>query len=330
MKCLAASPGTVGKALAPGTVNRLDDFTYIHINQTNTIHNSVSLFLAIGTAVSQNNPFQQLRPQGSFLPWHRLFIWRMEQALRDECGYEGALPYWDIARFSPDQTASKVWDGSMTSFGGDGEYLADAHGPFAVIIPGLAINLTTQWPAGTGGGCVRDGPFADFTVSLGPVDKPYVNATNKYGYEANPRCLRRNFDPASSAALSWDAAAEVLRSPDIATFRRTMDDIWHRPSHAFIGRDGIDLFTSPNDPAFYLLHAQVDRLWAIWQGQDLEAREYAVYGNRTFEGIPLDTAPTAPPSNVTLDDVMDLGGGYRPLVKEGLSMAERGRCYIYA
>lgn len=259
----------------------------------------------------------------------------MEQALRDECGYEGALPYWDAARFSADQTASKVWDGSATSFGGNGAYLADGHGPFEILIPGLVVNVTTEWPAGTGGGCVQDGPFATnsnstFTVRLGPVDQPYVNTTNKYGYAANPRCLRRNFDPASGARLSWDTAAALLQgAPDIAAFRRAMDETWHRPAHTFIGRDGLDLFTSPNDPAFYLLHAQVDRLWALWQGQDLRAREYAVYGNRTFEGIPLDTAPTDPPANVTLDDVMDLGGGYRPRVREGMSMTEGGRCYVY-
>ena len=253
----------------------------------------------------------------------------MEQALRDECGYEGALPYWDNARFSRDQKASRVWDGSMTSFGGDGEYLEDGHGPFEVVIPGLAINLTIPWPAGTGGGCVRDGPFANFSVSLGPVDKPYVDPANKYGYAANPRCLRRNFSPASGAKLSWDNAATLLKSTDIAAFCTNMDKLWHRESHAFVGRDGIDLLTSPNDPAFYLLHAQVDRLWAIWQGQDPAHRTYAMYGNRTFGGIPLDTAPETPPSNATLDDVMDLGGGWKPLVREGMSMTEGGRCYIY-
>jgi tyrosinase len=30
------------------------------------------------------------------------------------------------------------------------------------------------------------------------------------------------------------------------------------------GDPGGDLFTSPGDPAFYLHHAQVDRLWTAW------------------------------------------------------------------
>lgn len=29
---------------------------------------------------------------GTFLSWHRYFIYLFEQALRDECGYQGNLP----------------------------------------------------------------------------------------------------------------------------------------------------------------------------------------------------------------------------------------------
>jgi hypothetical protein len=29
---------------------------------------------------------------GLFLTWHRYFVWAYEQALRDECGYEGYQP----------------------------------------------------------------------------------------------------------------------------------------------------------------------------------------------------------------------------------------------
>ncbi|RYP59712.1 hypothetical protein DL770_010151 [Monosporascus sp. CRB-9-2] len=134
--------------------------------------------------------------------------------------------------------------------------------------------------ASTGGGCVWDGPFANFNQT--------------------PRCLRRNSGPESGAALSWTNALALLSSPDIATSRREMGLGWHRQSHAFIGRDGVDIFASPNDPAFYLLHAQIHRLRAIWQGQDLETHSYAISGNQTLEGIPLDTAPRTPPSEATL------------------------------
>lgn len=39
-----------------------------------------------------------------------------------------------------------------------------------------------------------------------------------------------------------------------------------------------DIYTSPGDPAFYLHHAMIDRVWWIWQLQDLENRLHAVTG----------------------------------------------------
>jgi Common central domain of tyrosinase len=32
----------------------------------------------------------------------------------------------------------------------------------------------------------------------------------------------------------------------------------------YSGDPGADLFTSPGDPAFYLHHGQIDRLWTLW------------------------------------------------------------------
>ncbi|KAF2635261.1 Di-copper centre-containing protein, partial [Massarina eburnea CBS 473.64] len=257
VRCLADRPALTDKNIAPSAVNRLDDFTYIHINQTNIIHND-----------------------GYLLPWHRIFLWQFEKALRDECGYKSWLPYWDNPRFSEYPTASKVWDGSDTSFGGNGIYLENDHGPYKMIIPGLVqANFTLPKPAGTGGGCITDGPFKDMTISLGPVALEVIDPKNRFGLLPNPRCLSRNFDPASSkGSLTWANATTIISSPTIASFRNNVELYWHKNSHIFIGKEGADPFSPTNDPVFYLLHAQIDRLYAIWQGQDLENRKYAIDG----------------------------------------------------
>ncbi|OTB02039.1 hypothetical protein M426DRAFT_74842 [Hypoxylon sp. CI-4A] len=305
VNCLAAKPARTPKSIVPGVVNRLDDFTAIHINQTNIIHQS-----------------------GYLLPWHRLFLWEMETALRDECGYKGHLPYWDVPRFSEDQSKSRVFDGSMVSFGGNGA--AVPHEPQKVILPGLAVNFTLPKPAGTGGGCVTDGPFKNFTISLGPIAKEVIDPANKFGFEPNPRCLSRDFyDPASKGVLNWANATTIVASDNIKALRNNIEDLWHLNSHTFVGLEAADPFSTPNDPIFYLLHAQIDRLWAIWQGQDLEHRTYAIDGNRTFLGIAMDYAPDVPPSLATIEDVMDMGLGWHPKTKEGMPMTEGGRCYIY-
>ncbi|KAK8070368.1 Di-copper centre-containing protein [Apiospora hydei] len=307
--CLANKPALTDRSLAPGAVNRLDDFTYIHINQTNIIHQS-----------------------GYLLPWHRLFLWQLEEALRNECGYKDYLPYWDNARFSADQTKSRVWDGNpATSFGGNGAPRTPPEGAALLLIPGLVIDFWLLMPLGTGGGCVTTGPFANLTLTLGPVAKPLRDPVNKYGYLPTPRCLARSFDPSytGGASLTWGNATAIVSAGDIGEFREGIERLWHRQSHTFIGGDGADPFSPTNDPVFYLLHAQIDRLWAIWQGQDLQARTYTIAGNRTFFGIPLDYAPDVPPSLAANEDPMEMGLGFRPLTREGMPTTELGRCYIY-
>ena len=52
--------------------------------------------------------------------------------------------------------------------------------------------------------------------------------------------------------------------------------------HSFISDVDNDLFTSPGDPLFWFHHAQVDRIWTIWQGQVLSTREAEIDGTITI------------------------------------------------
>jgi tyrosinase len=59
----------------------------------------------------------------------------------------------------------------------------------------------------------------------------------------------------------------------------------HGAAHFTIGSDpGGDFYTSPNDPAFFLLHAQIDRVWTIWQSQDLQNRMQVISGGTSMFG----------------------------------------------
>lgn len=88
--------------------------------------------------------------QGNFLTWHRYFTWAYQQALRDECGYEGYAPYWNWFTHADNFSASPVFDGSDTSLSGDGAFFAhNGSDP----ITGLHL------PSGNGGGCVTSGPL---------------------------------------------------------------------------------------------------------------------------------------------------------------------------
>lgn len=168
IKCLQAAPAQTGNAYA-GVRSRYDDFLVTHITQTDYIH-----------------------WVGHFLPWHRYFLWLFEKALREECGHAAALPYWDwtLDAATGDNTTfatSPVFD-AIGGFGGNGPFIADLSG----FSPDARSIL--EVPGRSGGGCITDGPFADYQISMGPGNHT----------EYTPHCIRRDFSP-------WLAGNSVSR-----------------------------------------------------------------------------------------------------------------------
>ena len=213
------------------------------------------------------------------MPWHRYFIAQYETALRDECGYDGYQPYWDWTTHSNDISSSPLFDGSEYSLGGNGIYVP--HEFVNGTVPGVPEPQYVARPPGTGGGCVTDGPFANITLNIAPVF-PY-GSPNSTGYEYQPHCLQRDFlQPLSDNFLTKEKVDSLLSAPTIAEFRKILDDGTHFAGHSTVGGDMSDIFTSPQDPAFYFHHAQIDRLWTIWQAADPASRTYAVSDTVTY------------------------------------------------
>lgn len=314
--CLQAKQSRTPSSLVPGAKSRFDDWVATHINQTLTIHYT-----------------------GTFLAWHRYFTWQYEQALRNECGYRGSQPYWDWARTAiTGLEASPMLDGSAYSMSGNGEPIPNK--PDIVIggSPGLPEVIL---PAGSGGGCVTSGPFANMKVNLGPVSMQLpgnitVGGGPGTGLDYNPRCLKR--DLTNYANQRWANATSVVRTilnpKDIDSFQMTLQGIpgsgdlaVHGGGHYSMGGDpGRDLFVSPGDPLFYLHHASIDRTWWIWQTLDFEKRTGAqgIAGTQTFLNMP-------PSAAVTLDTPIDLGYAAGPTARLGdlLSTVDGPFCYIY-
>ncbi|KAN0099131.1 Di-copper centre-containing protein [Hyaloscypha variabilis] len=261
--CLMKLPAQTNQSIIAGAKTRYDDFVWVHINQTLSIH---------GT--------------GNFLSWHRYYTWAFEQTLRYECDYKGYQPYWNWGKSAEDP----------------------ANSPYFDALPTNINNI----PAGQGGGCVKNGPFKDMSVNLGPVsptlqepDQIKNNATTNPGSAYNPRCLKRDISSWVSSRWSADqqSVALITNSSDIATFQSTMQGDFstgfygvHTAGHFTYGGDPAgDLFTSPGDPAFWLHHGQIDRTLWIWQNQDLEKRGNALAGTVTLNNNP-------PSRNATLGD----------------------------
>ncbi|KAF4312431.1 putative tyrosinase central domain protein [Botryosphaeria dothidea] len=308
VQCISTKASITPKEKCPGCVSRYDDFVATHINQTLTIH---------GT--------------GNFLSWHRYFTWTYEQALRDECGYTGYQPYWNWPKYSDDPRKSPIFDGSETSMSGDGAY--QEHSP--VYVPSSALPYVTI-PQAQGGGCVKSGPFTNFTVRLGPVSPAFENLTanpQADGLGLNERCLRRDINPWVSSQWTNDlnTSSLITSYTDVSTFQTMMQGDFpngflgvHTGGHMTLNADPAgDLFASPGDPSFFLHHAQIDRVWWTWQNLDVAARTFSVGGTITLNNSP-------PSRNTTLDDVLDLqytGGSI--IIRDAMSTVAGPFCYVY-
>ncbi|PGH02445.1 tyrosinase [Blastomyces parvus] len=315
--CLQSKPSLFTQEEAPGSKSLFDSFAVVHINQTPFIHGTYN-----------------------FLAWHRYFVWAYEKALK-ECGYHGASPYWEWGYDVHDPEKSAVFDGSPYSLGSNGAPLADREPSYHMVPPPPLPQTGTAFPAGTGGGCVMSGPFSDLTTNLGPVALPGGDLNNPLRY--NPRCLMRDmsaFIGQQYTAFNWSTWT-IEESKDIVGFQARLagnpgneglkDDQLnlfgvHGGGHLFLGGmtgQHSDFYSSPQEPAFFLHHGQIDRLWSIWQWLDIKERRDAVHGTLTLANIP-------PTRNGTLDDIIDLGPLAPPVtVREVMSTIDGPFCYLY-
>jgi tyrosinase len=215
---------------------------------------------------------------------------------------------------------------------GNGEYIP-GRGPLTLALPGYP---NIYLPAGTGGGCVTSGPFKDMTVNLGPVSLPLNGGTQLTGsgLAYNPRCLQRDIGTAINQAYAncTSIINLITQNHNIWDFEMAMQGVpgsgsigVHGGGHYTIaGNPGADVFVSPGDPAFYLHHSMIDRVWWIWQNLDLDTRTNAISGTGTFLNYP-------PSPNTTLDTVIDIGyaGGSHVSMRELMSTTSGPFCYTY-
>ncbi|KAK7186377.1 Di-copper centre-containing protein [Paraphaeosphaeria sporulosa] len=244
VNCIRTQPSKLPAGKYPGAKTRYDDFVVVHMNMTPTVHSTAN-----------------------FMHWHRYYIWAYETALKTECGFKGAQPYWNWGKYT-DLPASPIFDGSETSLGGNGDYVKHAGGL-----------MGSPFPAGNGGGCVTKGPLGNLTVSLGPLmgtmDPALKIKANpsRDGYGDNTRCLRRdvNNNVVTTSLAPAYLAAHITSNSAIGTFQTTLQNdqggkmAIHSSGHYSIwGDPGGDVYVSPGEPVFWLHHGQLDRHWWMW------------------------------------------------------------------
>ncbi|CRK07805.1 hypothetical protein BN1723_008946 [Verticillium longisporum] len=212
---------------------RMDDLVYTHFSLNAEIH-----FVA------------------NFLPWHRWYVQLHEDLLRTECGFAGAQPYWDwsIDGDAVNTPNSPVFD-AETGFGGNGVRTGSTE-------PGFER-------------CVVDGPFAHTNLTLA-MGWPNMNDQGD-----RLHCFTREFNNASgndengeiiigdmqAAAYNSKVMNTIYGFDNYAAMSNMLEGLPHAQIHSIIFGD-MGPATSPNEPLFFLHHANVDRAWAKWQGRN--------------------------------------------------------------
>jgi peptidoglycan hydrolase-like protein with peptidoglycan-binding domain len=220
----------------------------------------------------------------AFIPWHRELINRFE-ALLKQMDPTVALHYWDWQtdpRSSPDGSGGTV---NLFSSGSSG-FMGQASGRAGAPLDGFD----------------NAGSFPGSRDETGNPADP-------------PREIRRNLDPGPPAV---DTDAVLLAAgnglPEEEQWREVREAIEdaHNTAHTYFGV-GSSIFNahrSFEDPFVFLLHSNVDRLWAKWQrepGQEWRLDPTRVYGNegsdpRILENLEpwaggTGTRPWSPPDN---------------------------------
>lgn len=178
---------------------------------------------------------------------------------------------------------------------------------------------------------VAFGPLAGTLNLTNPVPPP----DGFFGY--NPRCLRRDISSWVSSKWSTDHETWDLLTnydSDIVTFQNRMQGDFstgyfgvHSAGHYTLNGDPSgDFFASPGDPAFWLHHAQIDRVWWMWQNQQPETRTKAIGGTITLFNEP-------PSREGRLDDALEMGVlGDSMLIEKVMStvgLTGGPLCYVY-
>lgn len=209
-----------------------------------------------------------------FLPWHRMYLLRMEQQLQRHSGdADAGLPYWDWALAGGDLPAAQQ----------------------------LQQVLWTDAFLGPARGTVTTGPLAGHVVRIEERDdglwsippRPIERAAG-----VRVATLPRSLDV--RGALDNDRYDRDPWDSSVVTHRNLLEG-WvngpglHNRVHVWVGGDMLP-GTSPNDPVFFLNHCNVDRIWESW----MTAR------GRTYE--PGNGVPGAPTGHRIDDDMVALLG----------------------
>jgi tyrosinase len=263
--------------LSDDAITRLTD-AMIELKTTTRPGASVSVydeFVAVHWAVTRLSP-DGAHGGPAFLPWHREYLHRFEQELRN-VDDSVAIPYWN-------------WSGiDETTAEGDPVF-DDAWAPAPVADALFAADYLGGAGDDEAGGAVTDGFYTrmqeDWTMPQAFADQRRSIGTT----------FERNTSMDAASWTGWQNEIEsggpnedgVIDESGFAGFRQRLERHPHGTGHGWVGGQMMTMF-SPFDPTFWHHHAEVDRVWLHWQKTQVEDENWAAtYDGQNADGHRID------------------------------------------
>ncbi|EWY79955.1 hypothetical protein FOCG_18085 [Fusarium oxysporum f. sp. radicis-lycopersici 26381] len=238
----------------------------------------------------------------AFLPWHREMCNRFEALLRT-IHPELSLHYWD---WNLDPSAMPDSQGGVINLF-DADFMGNADGTVndgsvgePLLSAGFYLaNRTDPDPA--------DGKFRSNAAPV-IINKPNPNDPATWSYPPHynpadsPKTLRRRKQPGpppvGDPGSGWATDADFFNANTWEDFRDLMygneqgtsPSGAHGAAHSYIGGNLANPHISFRDPFVFLVHSNIDRLWAMWQRQPGHVERldptqvYHTEGNTTGSG----------------------------------------------
>ncbi|KAF8342262.1 Di-copper centre-containing protein [Cantharellus anzutake] len=248
---------------------------------------------------------------GIFFAWHRLFLVTVENILRKDCHYTGYLPFWDwtLGDYHDIKHSYLFNTNPEVGFG---------------AFPGPKTNYTVT--TGAFRNLIRGYPAPHHVqrhYNLTPFAKQIFPFTfNNPNLQANttqtPQEWKKLVIGSTGNYTDFQYAVDGVRAEGL-----------HNAAHLSIGGDMANLSHSPNDPIFFLLHGQLDRLWAAWQAHSPH-NKHAIGGGLTQDLFKFDAYPVGRGTSVTLETIIPLSNlGPNTKIKELMDTTDGVLCYKY-
>ncbi|GAX38429.1 tyrosinase family protein [Nodularia sp. NIES-3585] len=205
----------------------------------------------------------------AFLPWHREYIHRFEKTLQS-VNPNITLPYWD---WTDPEAIDFIFQPDFLGTNGSG-----------VILPTPGGGTFEGGPIQTGNFSEASGWVLNPNLHIDPITKQTSQGTSLIRFLKLP--------PIDQYPIPQAAVNQLLAHDNYSDFRLDLEGFAfdqlgnpvftnHNYIHGLVGGAGFDFSTnpptpvpigtmsgvlsSPYDPVFWLLHTNVDRLWAEWQ-----------------------------------------------------------------